>query len=133
MIIVVMAGISFRATSPGRCSSYSRYQCGSVFRTYPLKIGTHLIMYGIRDAAIHANAAQASKSPFPRETSIPRGTSVPLGNGTIHPLISCAFLMITVHMTAPMRSSTVANRENIVENRKPRACLISPLLGRVRF
>lgn len=110
----------------GRCSNYE-YAGQQNWFGYGHSTRTHLIMYGMRDAAMHANAAHASNRPFPSVTLIPNGTSVPLGKGTIHPLMSCAFLMMTVHITAPISKSTVANKEKTVESRNPKACLMSPL------
>ena len=58
-------------------------------------------MYGTVDAIKHANAAHARYIPFPISTSMPTGTMFP-GWPTMTVLMLCAFLTMTVQMTAPM-------------------------------
>lgn len=84
-------------------------------------------MYGMIEATRHAHAAHARRIPLPTSTVIPNGTGDALGTLTVNVLMSWAFLTMTVHITAPMRSRTAPMTAKIVEVKKPNACLSIPL------
>ena len=86
----------------------------------------YLIMYGRQDTSRHAHEAHSRNSASPVETVMPRGVGE-LADPTTKLLIPSAFLMMTVHMVAPMSSDSAPITANTVDSKKSRVCLRKPL------
>lgn len=106
---------------------YSSYTERLVSRQIDLRRGnTHLIVYGSIETTMHAHEAHRRKIAFPVVTTIPSGAGEAAGP-TNRLLTSSAFLMMTVHIVAPISNESAAMTANTVDSRNSSVCFRNPL------
>ena len=85
-----------------------------------------LIIYGTIDTSNRTNAAHVKYRPSLAETMIPIGTGF-VGVPIMMLFTSSDFLIMTVHMLAPIKSKRLPATEKIVETKKVRLFLRIPV------
>lgn len=88
-----------------------------------------MIIYGMMDASRVANPAHARYRPLPIVTSTPKDTGDPVCP-TVISFTDWAFLMMTVHIVAPMRSMKLPRMAKNVDSKNAKVCLATPLHAR---
>lgn len=104
------------------------YRQGSQYGSRDWDVGntTYLTIYGTIDMRRQANAAQVRYKPLPTETTIPIGVGFPANPMTIS-LTDSAFLMMTVHIAAPMRINKLPIMAKVVEAKNVKLFFAIPL------